>query len=121
MTPAEGSALNVCFLSEQVLPTDESVEHKKSHRQSHRKKVLPEIYLTRLLYTKVGAGAGAGGCAGAGAAGSALRGGGPLYGRWERVQEQVQQCSQAPPLPSSRVEQRVAPCHLPGLSWALCV
>uniref|UniRef100_A0A803XQE7 Plexin D1 n=1 Tax=Meleagris gallopavo TaxID=9103 RepID=A0A803XQE7_MELGA len=36
----------------QVLPTDESVEHKKSHRQSHRKKVLPEIYLTRLLSTK---------------------------------------------------------------------
>ncbi|NXY34943.1 PLXD1 protein, partial [Pomatorhinus ruficollis] len=35
-----------------VLPTDESVEHKKSHRQSHRKKVLPEIYLTRLLSTK---------------------------------------------------------------------
>ncbi|KFO07209.1 Plexin-D1, partial [Balearica regulorum gibbericeps] len=31
---------------------DESVEHKKSHRQSHRKKVLPEIYLTRLLSTK---------------------------------------------------------------------
>uniref|UniRef100_A0A8C6Z140 Plexin cytoplasmic RasGAP domain-containing protein n=1 Tax=Nothoprocta perdicaria TaxID=30464 RepID=A0A8C6Z140_NOTPE len=26
--------------------------HKKSHRQSHRKKVLPEIYLTRLLSTK---------------------------------------------------------------------
>ncbi|XP_010220637.1 PREDICTED: plexin-D1, partial [Tinamus guttatus] len=35
-----------------VLPTDESTEHKKSHRQSHRKKVLPEIYLTRLLSTK---------------------------------------------------------------------
>ncbi|NXW63285.1 PLXD1 protein, partial [Eurystomus gularis] len=35
-----------------VLPTDESVEHKKSYRQSHRKKVLPEIYLTRLLSTK---------------------------------------------------------------------
>uniref|UniRef100_A0A674BYI8 Plexin D1 n=1 Tax=Salmo trutta TaxID=8032 RepID=A0A674BYI8_SALTR len=27
-------------------------ENKKSHRQSHRKKVLPEIYLTRLLSTK---------------------------------------------------------------------
>ncbi|KAF0870485.1 PLXB1 protein, partial [Crocuta crocuta] len=27
-------------------------EPKKSHRQSHRKKVLPEIYLTRLLSTK---------------------------------------------------------------------
>lgn len=37
----------------QVLPTDELAEPKKSHRQSHRKKVLPEIYLTRLLSTKV--------------------------------------------------------------------
>lgn len=46
----------MCFVSDQVLPTDESVEHKKSHRQSHRKKVLPEIYLTRLLSTKVGDG-----------------------------------------------------------------
>lgn len=46
----------MCFIWNQVLPTDESVEHKKSHRQSHRKKVLPEIYLTRLLSTKVGAG-----------------------------------------------------------------
>lgn len=46
----------MCFVLEQVLPTDESVEHKKSHRQSHRKKVLPEIYLTRLLSTKVGDG-----------------------------------------------------------------
>ncbi|XP_033066728.1 plexin-D1 isoform X4 [Trachypithecus francoisi] len=35
-----------------VLPTDELAEPKKSHRQSHRKKVLPEIYLTRLLSTK---------------------------------------------------------------------
>ncbi|KAM3618334.1 uncharacterized protein V6R79_019210 [Siganus canaliculatus] len=35
-----------------VLPHDELIEHKKSHRQSHRKKVLPEIYLTRLLSTK---------------------------------------------------------------------
>ncbi|KAF6100644.1 plexin D1 [Phyllostomus discolor] len=35
-----------------VLPTDELAETKKSHRQSHRKKVLPEIYLTRLLSTK---------------------------------------------------------------------
>ncbi|XP_054831796.1 plexin-D1 [Eublepharis macularius] len=35
-----------------VLPTDELNENKKSHRQSHRKKVLPEIYLTRLLSTK---------------------------------------------------------------------
>lgn len=121
MTPAEGSALNVCFLSEQVLPTDESVEHKKSHRQSHRKKVLPEIYLTRLLSTKVGAGAGAGGCAGAGAAG------GRSPGWWAPVRavgagsgagSAVQPGS---PLPSSHVEQRVAPCHLPGLSWALCV
>lgn len=49
-------ALTMCFIWNQVLPTDESVEHKKSHRQSHRKKVLPEIYLTRLLSTKVGAG-----------------------------------------------------------------
>ena len=54
MTLPERSALNMCFISDQVLPTDESVEHKKSHRQSHRKKVLPEIYLTRLLSTKVG-------------------------------------------------------------------
>uniref|UniRef100_A0A8C0B6V7 Plexin D1 n=1 Tax=Buteo japonicus TaxID=224669 RepID=A0A8C0B6V7_9AVES len=46
------TALNMCFVLDQVLPTDESVEHKKSHRQSHRKKVLPEIYLTRLLSTK---------------------------------------------------------------------
>lgn len=37
-----------------MLPTDELAEPKKSHRQSHRKKVLPEIYLTRLLSTKVG-------------------------------------------------------------------
>ena len=29
------------------------MENRKSHRQSHRKKVLPEIYLTRLLSTKV--------------------------------------------------------------------
>ncbi|XP_025019211.1 plexin-D1 [Python bivittatus] len=35
-----------------VLPTDELNENKKSYRQSHRKKVLPEIYLTRLLSTK---------------------------------------------------------------------
>nr|DBA18480.1 TPA: hypothetical protein GDO54_016719 [Pyxicephalus adspersus] len=35
-----------------VLPTDDILEYKKSHRQSHRKKVLPEIYLTRLLSTK---------------------------------------------------------------------
>lgn len=40
-------------LASQVLPTDELAEPKKSHRQSHRKKVLPEIYLTRLLSTKV--------------------------------------------------------------------
>uniref|UniRef100_A0A8C2UG96 Plexin-D1 n=1 Tax=Coturnix japonica TaxID=93934 RepID=A0A8C2UG96_COTJA len=46
------SVLNLCYVLHQVLPTDESVEHKKSHRQSHRKKVLPEIYLTRLLSTK---------------------------------------------------------------------
>ncbi|KPP71860.1 hypothetical protein Z043_109183, partial [Scleropages formosus] len=37
-----------------VLPNDELMETKKSHRHSHRKKVLPEIYLTRLLSTKVG-------------------------------------------------------------------
>ncbi|KAM4651060.1 plexin-D1 isoform 2-T2 [Discoglossus pictus] len=35
-----------------VLPTDDLTETKRSHRQSHRKKVLPEIYLTRLLSTK---------------------------------------------------------------------
>ncbi|XP_030640906.1 plexin-D1 [Chanos chanos] len=35
-----------------VPPHDELMETKKSHRHSHRKKVLPEIYLTRLLSTK---------------------------------------------------------------------
>ncbi|XP_077369310.1 plexin-D1 isoform X2 [Festucalex cinctus] len=35
-----------------VLPHDDLMETKKSHRQGHRKKVLPEIYLTRLLSTK---------------------------------------------------------------------
>ncbi|MBN3302109.1 PLXD1 protein, partial [Amia calva] len=35
-----------------VHPNDELMETKKSHRHSHRKKVLPEIYLTRLLSTK---------------------------------------------------------------------
>uniref|UniRef100_UPI00398EBF10 LOW QUALITY PROTEIN: plexin-D1 n=1 Tax=Pristiophorus japonicus TaxID=55135 RepID=UPI00398EBF10 len=35
-----------------VLPNDELVESKKSHKHSQRKKVLPEIYLTRLLSTK---------------------------------------------------------------------
>ncbi|KAM8931133.1 plexin-D1 isoform 2-T2 [Pelodytes ibericus] len=35
-----------------VLPTDDLLENKRSHRHSHRKKVLPEIYLTRLLSTK---------------------------------------------------------------------
>ncbi|XP_054464831.1 plexin-D1 [Anoplopoma fimbria] len=35
-----------------VLPHDDLTENKRSHRQSHRKKVLPEIYLTRLLSTK---------------------------------------------------------------------
>uniref|UniRef100_A0A8C6PST1 Plexin D1 n=1 Tax=Nothobranchius furzeri TaxID=105023 RepID=A0A8C6PST1_NOTFU len=35
-----------------VLPHDELIETKKAHRHSHRKKVLPEIYLTRLLSTK---------------------------------------------------------------------
>ncbi|XP_013871381.1 plexin-D1 [Austrofundulus limnaeus] len=35
-----------------VLPHDELIETKRSHRHSHRKKVLPEIYLTRLLSTK---------------------------------------------------------------------
>ncbi|KAK7895231.1 hypothetical protein WMY93_020556 [Mugilogobius chulae] len=36
----------------QVLPHDELMETRKKHRQSHHKKVLPEIYLTRLLSTK---------------------------------------------------------------------
>lgn len=44
---------NVWPLVFQVLPHDELIETKKSHRHSHRKKVLPEIYLTRLLSTKV--------------------------------------------------------------------
>uniref|UniRef100_A0A9J7ZTQ5 Plexin D1 n=1 Tax=Cyprinus carpio carpio TaxID=630221 RepID=A0A9J7ZTQ5_CYPCA len=35
-----------------VLPHDELTESRRSHRHSHRKKVLPEIYLTRLLSTK---------------------------------------------------------------------
>lgn len=35
-----------------VLPHDELMESRKTHRQSQRKKVLPEIYLTRLLSTK---------------------------------------------------------------------
>ncbi|XP_016085027.1 plexin-D1 isoform X1 [Sinocyclocheilus grahami] len=35
-----------------VLPHDELTESRKSHRHNHRKKVLPEIYLTRLLSTK---------------------------------------------------------------------
>ncbi|XP_026107413.1 plexin-D1 [Carassius auratus] len=35
-----------------VLQHDELTESRKSHRHSHRKKVLPEIYLTRLLSTK---------------------------------------------------------------------
>ncbi|XP_029011994.1 plexin-D1 [Betta splendens] len=35
-----------------VLPHDELMETNRTHRQSHRKKVLPEIYLTRLLSTK---------------------------------------------------------------------
>ncbi|XP_075956191.1 plexin-D1 [Anarhichas minor] len=35
-----------------VLPHDDQMENKRSHRPSHRKKVLPEIYLTRLLSTK---------------------------------------------------------------------
>ena len=39
--------------SPQVPPHDDLTENKKSHRQNHRKKVLPEIYLTRLLSTKV--------------------------------------------------------------------
>lgn len=53
---ALGVGLNLPWgwLGPQVLPTDELAEPKKSHRQSHRKKVLPEIYLTRLLSTKVG-------------------------------------------------------------------
>uniref|UniRef100_A0A8C6TQU8 Plexin D1 n=1 Tax=Neogobius melanostomus TaxID=47308 RepID=A0A8C6TQU8_9GOBI len=36
----------------EVLPHDELMETRKKHRQSHHKKVLPEIYLTRLLSTK---------------------------------------------------------------------
>uniref|UniRef100_A0A8C8SF08 Plexin-D1 n=1 Tax=Pelusios castaneus TaxID=367368 RepID=A0A8C8SF08_9SAUR len=54
-TLSRGNLLNhehIFFILNQVLPTDELIEHKKSHRQSHRKKVLPEIYLTRLLSTK---------------------------------------------------------------------
>ncbi|XP_043934564.1 plexin-D1 isoform X2 [Protopterus annectens] len=35
-----------------VIPTDDLAETKKPLRQSQRKKVLPEIYLTRLLSTK---------------------------------------------------------------------
>ncbi|XP_034393758.1 plexin-D1 [Cyclopterus lumpus] len=35
-----------------VLHHDDLSENKRSHRPSHRKKVLPEIYLTRLLSTK---------------------------------------------------------------------
>ncbi|XP_069792998.1 plexin-D1 [Narcine bancroftii] len=35
-----------------VLPNDELVETSRSHKHSQRKKVLPEIYLTRLLSTK---------------------------------------------------------------------
>nr|XP_015203481.1 PREDICTED: plexin-D1 [Lepisosteus oculatus] len=35
-----------------VAPNDELMETKRSQRHSHRKKVLPEIYLTRLLSTK---------------------------------------------------------------------
>uniref|UniRef100_A0A8C1BUE7 Plexin D1 n=1 Tax=Cyprinus carpio carpio TaxID=630221 RepID=A0A8C1BUE7_CYPCA len=38
--------------SSSVLPHDELTESRRSHRHSHRKKVLPEIYLTRLLSTK---------------------------------------------------------------------
>lgn len=49
-----GAGTHRTALASQVLPTDELAEPKKSHRQSHRKKVLPEIYLTRLLSTKVG-------------------------------------------------------------------
>uniref|UniRef100_A0A4W5LIH2 Plexin D1 n=1 Tax=Hucho hucho TaxID=62062 RepID=A0A4W5LIH2_9TELE len=44
--------LSPCHTPLHVLPHDEPFENKKSHRQSHRKKVLPEIYLTRLLSTK---------------------------------------------------------------------
>uniref|UniRef100_A0A3B4WYL7 Plexin D1 n=1 Tax=Seriola lalandi dorsalis TaxID=1841481 RepID=A0A3B4WYL7_SERLL len=46
------SPSNTPTLCRFVLPHDELMETKKSHRQSHRKKVLPEIYLTRLLSTK---------------------------------------------------------------------
>ncbi|CAM4713171.1 unnamed protein product [Leuciscus chuanchicus] len=35
-----------------VLPHDDLGENRKTHRHSQRKKVLPEIYLTRLLSTK---------------------------------------------------------------------
>uniref|UniRef100_A0A8D3C3V4 Plexin D1 n=1 Tax=Scophthalmus maximus TaxID=52904 RepID=A0A8D3C3V4_SCOMX len=46
------SPLNTPTSCRFVLPHDELMETKRSHRQSHRKKVLPEIYLTRLLSTK---------------------------------------------------------------------
>ncbi|XP_069499546.1 plexin-D1 [Ambystoma mexicanum] len=35
-----------------VLPIDDYGDTRKNHKQSHKKKVLPEIYLTRLLSTK---------------------------------------------------------------------
>ncbi|XP_078270450.1 plexin-D1 [Rhinoraja longicauda] len=35
-----------------VLPNDDLAENSRSHKHSQRKKVLPEIYLTRLLSTK---------------------------------------------------------------------
>lgn len=117
----------MCFLSEQVLPTDESVEHKKSHRQSHRKKVLPEIYLTRLLSTKVGRGQLALGVCGeqpaqAGAAGGRSPGRwGPGTGGGSRFRSRFSNAAGLLQLPSARAEQREAPRHLPRLSWALCV
>uniref|UniRef100_A0A8C3XIM2 Plexin D1 n=1 Tax=Chelydra serpentina TaxID=8475 RepID=A0A8C3XIM2_CHESE len=52
LSDKKDTTLTIFFILTQVLPTDELIEHKKSHRQSHRKKVLPEIYLTRLLSTK---------------------------------------------------------------------
>uniref|UniRef100_A0A4W4DQ77 Sema domain-containing protein n=1 Tax=Electrophorus electricus TaxID=8005 RepID=A0A4W4DQ77_ELEEL len=51
-TLGRGNDLDCMCMYICVLPHDELTEMKKSHRHSHRKKVLPEIYLTRLLSTK---------------------------------------------------------------------
>uniref|UniRef100_A0A803SWC2 Plexin D1 n=1 Tax=Anolis carolinensis TaxID=28377 RepID=A0A803SWC2_ANOCA len=45
-------AMSLTDNKDTTLSRDELNENKRSHRQSHRKKVLPEIYLTRLLSTK---------------------------------------------------------------------